>query len=277
MDVQGIEVPVFLYGTAWKKERTRGLVAQALAAGFRGIDTANQRRHYWETDVGAALAESDVARDDLFLQTKYTYVEGQGPAPEHLPYDPRAPIAEQVRQSFESSLDHLGVEHLDGYFLHGPRARFGLSEDDAEAWRAMEALHAEGRARLIGASNVSAEQLEALIELADTPPALVQNRCFARTGWDRDVRAICQREGIGYQGFSLLTANLPEITGPAVRAIAERHGATVPQVVFRFAREIGMIPLTGTTDPEHMREDLAVLKELELSNEEVAAIEAIGG
>jgi diketogulonate reductase-like aldo/keto reductase len=272
-----VEVPAFLYGTAWKKERTRGLVTQALAAGFRGIDTANQRRHYFEPEVGAALAESEVPRDELFLQTKYTYVEGQGPAVEHLPYDPRAPIAEQVRQSFESSLEHLRVERVDGYLLHGPRARFGLSQDDAEAWRAMEALHAEGRARLIGASNISAEQLEALLDLAEVPPALVQNRCFARTGWDRDVRAICRREGIGYQGFSLLTANLPEITGPGVRAIAERHGATIPQVVFRFAREAGMIPLTGTTDPEHMREDLAVLEELELSEDEVAAIEAVGG
>lgn len=279
--VRGVEVPAFLYGTAWKKERTENLVARALAAGFRGVDTANQRRHYHEAGVGAALAAGEVSRDELFLQTKFTYVEGQGPATEHLPYDPRAPFAEQVRRSFESSLAHLssegwGVERLDSYLLHGPRTVVGLSEGDVETWRAIEALHAEGRTRLIGVSNVTAEQLEALVELAETPPAFVQNRCFARTGWDRDVRAICRREGIDYQGFSLLTANLREIAGPPVRAIADRHDATIPQVIFRFALQVGMIPLTGTTDPEHMREDLAVFEALELSEEEVAAIEGVG-
>lgn len=282
--VRGVEVPSFLYGTAWKEERTEELVGRALAAGFRGVDTANQRRHYHEAGVGAALAEAlgrggadgldGVGREELFLQTKFTYVEGQD---RRLPYDPRAGWPEQVRQSFESSLEHLGVEWVDSYLLHGPRVRRGLSEGDVEVWRAMEGLEREGRARAIGVSNVTAEQLEALCELAAVPPAFVQNRCFARAGWDREVRAVCRREGMGYQGFSLLTANHAEVTGPAVREIAERHGATVPQVVFRFALQVGMICLTGTTDREHMREDLAVFEALELSTEELEVIENIGG
>lgn len=279
--VGGVEVPAFLYGTAWKKERTAGLVREALAAGFRGIDTANQRRHYWEAEVGAALGEAlaagELSREDVFLQTKFTYVEGQGPEREQLPYDPGAPFGEQVRQSFERSLEHLGVEWLDSFLLHGPRGRFRWSEGDTETWRAMEGLHGEGKTRLIGVSNVSAEQLETLLDVAEVPPAIVQNRCFARTGWDREVREICRREGIGYQGFSLLTANLQEITSQPVREIAERHGATVPQVVFRFALQVGMICLTGTTDPEHMREDLEVFDALELSAEELEVIEHIGG
>lgn len=278
--VGGVEVPAFLYGTAWKKERTAGLVREALAAGFRGIDTANQRRHYREAEVGAALGEAlgsgVLSRDDLFLQSKFTYVEGQGPERELLPYDPAAPFGEQVRQSFASSLEHLGVERLDSFLLHGPRGRFGWSEGDTETWRAMEGLHGEGKARSIGVSNVSAEQLEALVEIAETPPAFVQNRCFARTGWDREVRRICRREGIGYQGFSLLTANLQEITSQPVREIAERHGVTIPQVVFRFALQVGMICLTGTTDPEHMREDLEVVRTPELSADELEVIEQIG-
>ena len=276
----GVEVPAFLYGTAWKKERTEELVRQALAAGFRGIDTANQRRHYWEADVGAAVRKAidagEVTRDDLFLQTKYTYLEGQDPDPSQLPYDPRAPYAEQVRQSFESSLRHLGVERLDSYLLHGPRTMAGLTDGDVEVWRTMEALHGEGMVGRIGVSNVTAQQVEALCELAEVPPAFVQNRCFARTGWDREVRAICRREGIVYQGFSLLTANLREITTPEVREIAERHGLTVPQVVFRFALDVGMVCLTGTTDPEHMREDLAVVGHEMLSREDRAKIESIG-
>src|SRR5262245_38225628 len=143
--------PFFLYGTAWKEENTQRLTELALAQGFRGIDTANQRRHYDEAAVGAAIAAAIdrgvVARDELFLQTKYTFQRGQD---HRLPYDPKAPIALQVEQSFASSLAHLGVETLDSYLLHGPTQRIGLTADDWSAWRAMEAIHIEGRTALLG-------------------------------------------------------------------------------------------------------------------------------
>ena len=275
--VQEIEVPTFLYGTAWKEEATEGLVEQALAAGFRGFDTANQRCHYHEAGVGAALRDAlgdgRVTRDELFLQTKYTHVEGQDA---RLPYDPSAPYRSQVHQSFASSLDHLGVEHVDSFVLHGPRTRRGLSADDREVWHAMEELQRDGRTRLIGVSNVTAEQLATLCDLAEIRPAFVQNRCFARLGWDRQVRHVCRAQGVVYQGFSLLTANRAELTSPEVRRIAAGHGKTLPQVIFRFALQLGMLPLTGTTSPEHMREDLAVY-DFELSGEEVATIERISG
>src|SRR5947209_2141876 len=144
-------IPSFLYGTAWKEERTETLVAQALSAGFRGIDTANQRRHYHEAAVGAAIRKSGLPRDDLFLQTKFTYVESQD---SRLPYDPAADPPTQVRQSFDSSLEHLGVDYLDSYLLHGPRTRSGFSRIDREVWSTMEQLQKEGRARKIGISNV---------------------------------------------------------------------------------------------------------------------------
>ena len=119
--VQTARVPTFIYGTAWKEDDTGRLVRMALDAGFRGIDTANQRRHYHEAGVGEALAEAFAAgvlrREDVFLQTKFTYVGGQD---HRLPYDPRAPLATQVEQSFASSLQHLGVDYLDSYVLHGP-------------------------------------------------------------------------------------------------------------------------------------------------------------
>lgn len=275
--IQSVEVPTFLYGTAWKEERTEGLVREALAAGFRGFDTANQRRHYYEAGVGAALQRAleagEVSRDDLFLQTKYTYVEGQD---QRLPYDPQADVSTQVRQSFASSLDHLGVERIDSLVLHGPRTRQGLSPGDREVWRTMEDLQQEGQVGLLGVSNVTAEQVAALCETARIPPAFVQNRCFARLGWDRDVRHVCRQEGVVYQGFSLLTANRAELSSPPCRSLAERHGKTVPQIVFRFALELGMIPLTGTTDPEHMRQDLAVY-DFELPAEDVETLETISG
>src|SRR5262245_45590203 len=120
-EIEGVRVPPFLYGTAWKEEATQKLVETALQQGFRGIDTANQRRHYYEAAVGqgiaAAIANGVVTRDQLFLQTKFTFQRGQD---HRLPYDPKAPIATQVEQSFASSLEHLGTDRIDSFVLHGP-------------------------------------------------------------------------------------------------------------------------------------------------------------
>ena len=204
-------VPTFIYGTAWKEERTAELTKRALAAGFRAIDTANQRRHYVEAAVGeavaAALGKGTLLRADLFLQTKFTSLGGQD---HRLPYDAGADVATQVQQSFESSLAHLRTGYLDSLVLHGPSSARGLHDEDWAAWRAMESLQAAGRAWLIGVSNVSLEQLRSLFDEAAVKPAFVQNRCFARTGWDRAVREFCRANGIAYQGFSLLTANARE-------------------------------------------------------------------
>src|SRR5438093_3866648 len=163
LSIAGVQVPRFLYGTAWKEDQTQRLTDLALRQGFRGIDTANQRRHYHEAAVGqavaAAVAGGLVARTDLFLQTKFTFRDGQD---HRLPYDPAAPVPIQVEQSFARSLEHLGTEFIDSYVLHGPTQRTGLAAADWAAWRAMEAIHDSGRARLLGVSNVSLEQLERL-------------------------------------------------------------------------------------------------------------------
>ncbi len=267
--------PRFLYGTAWKEDQTQRLVELAIAQGFRGIDTANQRKHYCEAAVGqaiaAAISNGIVTRDDLFLQTKYTFVRGQD---HRLPYDPRAPIAKQVEQSFASSLEHLGVETIDSYVLHGPSLRMGLTEDDWNAWRAMESLYENKQVRMLGVSNVSLEQLQLLCGQARVKPSFVQNRCYAVTGWDRAVRAFCSANKIAYQGFSLLTANSGALARPEVAAIAKRHGRTIAQIVFRFAIEVGMLPLTGTTNPDHMRTDLDVF-DFRLEANEIKQIERL--
>ena len=263
--------PHFLYGTAWKEDETERLTRLALDAGFRGIDTANQRKHYFEAGVGAAVAASGIPRDQLFLQTKFTYRDG----PDHrLPYDLDAPITTQVRQSFAKSLEHLRVETIDSYVLHGPSRRRGLGDVDREAWRAMEELHASGKARFLGISNVALDQLEELLTFATVKPSFVQNRCFAATAWDYHVRAFCRTHGIVYQGFSLLTANVRELRAPAFREIVMRTRRTPAQVVFRFALQAGMLPITGTTDRNHMQEDLGAL-DFELADDDVQAIERI--
>jgi diketogulonate reductase-like aldo/keto reductase len=272
MNVRGARVPSFLYGTAWKEDRTEGLVNDALDAGFRGIDTANQRKHYDEASVGRAvqskLREGFVRREDLFLQTKFTFRDGQD---HRLPYDPGASIGDQVRQSFASSLEHFDVETLDSLVLHGPSQRDGLGAQDHEAWRAMEGIHHDGRVKLLGASNVTAQQVIDLVALSTVPIAFVQNRCYAERQWDRAVRTVCDEHGIIYQGFSLLTANKHVLANLQVIAIAKRHGKTPSQVVFRFAQQIGMLPLTGTSDPAHMQQDLDI-HDLELDAEELSLV-----
>lgn len=267
--------PFFLYGTAWKEEQTARLTEQALRQGFRGVDTANQRKHYHEAGVGqgiaAAIKAGVVTRSELFLQTKFTFVAGQD---QRLPYDPAAPIRDQVAQSFTSSLDHLGTTYLDAYVLHGPMYRAGLATEDWEAWRAMEELCQAGRTRSLGVSNVSLEQLQMLCRSAQVRPRFVQNRCFAVLGWDHAVREFCRAEGIVYQGFSLLTANPQVLQHVGLQRLTERYGKTPAQIVFRFALDIGMLPLTGTTDPAHMAADLAAC-EFSLDQAEVAALETI--
>ncbi|HJQ82120.1 MAG TPA: aldo/keto reductase [Lacipirellulaceae bacterium] len=255
--IDGVDVPRFLYGTAWKEEATERLTGLALQQGFRGIDTANQRRHYDEAAVGravsAAITSGLLSRAELFLQTKFTFSRGQD---HRLPYDPAAPIGEQVEQSLASSLAHFGTDTVDSFILHGPSVRTGLSDDDWAAWRAMEQTHDSGQARLVGVSNVSLGQLQLLWRGARVRPRFVQNRCYARLGWDRAVREFCAAHDVVYQGFSLLTANREVLAHPDMAQIAASHGRSVSQVVFRFALEVGMIPLTGTSDPRHMREDL---------------------
>jgi diketogulonate reductase-like aldo/keto reductase len=276
-EAQGVQVPRLSYGTAWKEEATAELTRMAIMAGFRGIDTANQRRHYHEAAVGegihAALAAAGLTRDDLFLQTKFTQVGGQD---QRLPYDPSAPVAAQVAQSLEGSLQHLGVERVDSFVLHGPASGNGLTDADWEIWGAMERSHGDGKTRLLGISNVNLGQLRALNATATVKPAIVQNRCFAARGWDRAVRGFCNERGILYQGFSLLTANPEVLRHRRVAALASKVGKTVPQVVFRFALQSGMVALTGTTSSRHMTEDLDI-HGFALEAEDVNAIEALVG
>jgi diketogulonate reductase-like aldo/keto reductase len=270
-------VPAFLYGTAWKEERTPALTELALRTGFRGIDTANQRRHYFEAGVGQALAAAYragvVTRADVFLQTKFTYEGGQD---HRLPYDPAASLSTQVSQSMASSLEHLGTDHVDSYVLHGPASSYGWTEHDVEVWAAMVKERDGGRTRLLGVSNVSLRHLHQMAATGAEAPAFVQNRCFARLGWDRDVRAFCRERKIVYQGFSLLTANLEVLRHRLIADIAARREATPAQVVFRFALAVGMLPLTGTSDAAHMRQDLAS-RNLTLAADEVSAIEGMAG
>ena len=271
-----VVMPAFMYGTAWKEEQTARLVELAVDSGFTALDKANQLIHYKEELVGEALlalAKKGVKRESLFLQTKFTSVSGQD---HRTPYDQSADLPTQVKQSFDSSLKHIHTDYLDSYVLHGPHSRWGLNQADWDVWAAMETFLAAGKTKIIGISNVQANQLQELCEKASVKPMVVQNRCYAVMGWDKEVREICKAQGIIYQGFSLLTANQDVLRDPQVWEIAKRVGANPLQVIFRFALQIGMLPVTGTTNEQHMKDDLAVLTQFELSTDDVQKIESIG-
>ncbi|HEX3150634.1 MAG TPA: aldo/keto reductase [Gemmataceae bacterium] len=272
LTIDNVRVPRFLYGTAWKEADTPRLTELALRQGFRGIDTANQRKHYDEAGVGQGIAASGVPRDELFLQTKFTFRPGQD---NRLPYDPDAPVATQVEQSFASSQKHLGSNDIDSYVLHGPSRSAGLAAADWEAWRAMEMLHDRGLVRFLGVSNVNLDQLRALCASARVRPRFVQNRCYAVRGWDRQVREFCTANSIVYQGFSLLTANRQILASTAIRQLAKKYGRSAAEIAFRFTLDIGMLPLTGTTSADHMRADLDVF-DFQLDASEIAMIERLG-
>ncbi len=270
-----MKYPRFLYGTAWKEDDTARCVRDALNAGFRSIDTANQRKHYHEVGAGEAIADfissGTIGRADLFLQSKFTFEGGQD---HRLPYDPKDPISKQVQDSFAGSLQNLQTDYLDSYVLHGPLTSRGLTAADWEAWSAIEHLKSSGKVKYIGVSNVNLEQLTEFTNSAALKPTFVQNRCYAQTGWDKSIRNFCEDNGIIYQGFSLLTANMDYFQHPKFLEIMKKNQLTTAQLVFAFARQIGMIPMTGTTNPKHMDEDIYSL-EVKLPLTDVTFLELI--
>lgn len=254
---RGTRIPRVLYGTAWKKERTAELVERALRAGFRGIDTACQPKHYDEPGVGkgvAAALQSGLRREQLYLQTKFTSLDGQDPR--RVPYDAKASLPEQVRQSCRASLANLQTAYLDCLVLHSPLDTLELT---MQVWLELEALADSGVVRELGISNCyQLEELEALCAAARIPPLVVQNRFYAETGYDAEIRAFCRARGMLYQSFWTLTANPKVLAHPDVRRLAQRQGVTPAQLFFRGLTQIGIVPLSGTTNDEHMSQDLAI-------------------
>jgi len=266
-------MPRIIYGTAWKKEHTADLVVKAVQAGFRGIDTAGQPKHYEEPLVGEAivrLKDDGVERKDLFLQTKFTPVSGQDPG--NIPYDPRSAPESQVAQSCETSLKNLNTDHVDSLVLHSPVTPYAVM---LRVWNAMEAIHRAGGARQLGISNCyDLKLMQALYADADVKPALLQNRFHAQTAYDADLRRWCAGNGMVYQSFWTLTANPHILASPAVRTLAQRHHKTEAQVFFRFLTQSGIVPLTGTSSERHMREDLDIFY-FELTPDDLVQVERL--
>jgi diketogulonate reductase-like aldo/keto reductase len=266
-----IRAPRIIYGTAWKKADTARLVTLAIQKGFRGIDTACQPKHYDEAGVGAGVIDSlkpGLTRADLYLQTKFTSLSGQDP--DRVPYDRKAPLPHQVAQSVAVSLMNLQTDYLDCVLLHSPMPTMTQTQS---AWRALEAFVDTGQVRQLGISNCyRLDDLKGLYEGARVKPAVVQNRFYADTNYDGDIRAYCDQHEIIYQSFWSLTANPQLLADKTMTTAAATHKRTPAQILFRYLTQIGVVPLTGTKSETHMREDLSIF-DFELSNEELSAID----
>jgi diketogulonate reductase-like aldo/keto reductase len=263
----GVKMPRIIYGTAWKKDRTADLVVKAIQSGFRGIDTACQPKHYNEPLVGAALnrlKDHGVERETLFLQTKFTPLSGQDPR--QVPYDKNSPVEFQVAQSFEASKKNLQTEYVDSLILHSPMAPHTLL---MKVWNAMEKIQKTGGARQLGISNCyDIEVIRSLYADADVKPAVVQNRFYPDTGYDANLRHWCADHRVIYQSFWTLTANSHILSSNMVLSIAKKYKKTEAQIFFRYLSQSGIVPLTGTTSEQHMREDISIF-DFELSSEDL--------
>ncbi|MEQ1637995.1 MAG: aldo/keto reductase [Methylococcales bacterium] len=273
LSVHGVSIPPIIYGTAWKKDRTAALVQQAIDCGFRGIDTACQPKHYYEAGVGEGLAAAfnrGLSRSDIYVQSKFTPVDGQDP--ESIPYDAKANLAIQVAQSFDMSLQHLQTDYLDALILHSPLTNL---QELLEVWQAMEKICCAGGSRLLGISNCyKLEQLQFLWQAARIKPAIVQNRFYAATGYDVAIRDFCQQKQMLYQSFWTLSANSEVLNHPSLKALSTHYQRSPAQIFFRFLTQLGIVPLTGTCSKIHMQEDLSVF-EFTLQAQECASISAL--
>jgi diketogulonate reductase-like aldo/keto reductase len=270
---EGVRSPRIIYGTAWKKMRTQELVRTAIQQGFRGIDTACQPRHYHEAGVGAAVTaclNQALSRRELYLQTKFTPLPGHDP--QRIPYDASAPLALQVAQSFATSLRNLQTDYVDCLLLHS-----ALPDPDqmTQVWDAMEQVFHAGGARQLGISNCyDPASLELLYRTAKVKPAVVQNRFYAQTGYDREIREFCRQRAMSYQSFWTLTANPGLLAHASVARLASKYARTPAQILFCYLTQNDVVPLTGTTSVAHMREDLAIF-EFQLTDGELAAVSSL--
>ncbi len=268
-----VRVPRIIYGTAWKKAATENLVSLAIQNGFRGIDTACQPKHYDEARVGAGVAASmtnGLTRADLYLQTKFTSLSGQDP--NRIPYDPNAPLPDQVAQSVASSLKNLRTDYLDCVLLHSPMPTMAQT---LLVWKTLESFVDTGQIRQLGISNCyRLADLESLYRTSRIKPAVLQNRFYADTHYDREIRSYCNQSQIIYQSFWTLSANPHLLTHKTITALASRHHRTAAQILFRYLVSIGVVPLTGTKSAAHMRDDLAIFG-FELTDQDQSAIDAL--
>lgn len=250
----GIEIPQLGFGV-WRipSEATKKAVLAALDAGYRHIDTAKLYDN--EEGVGAAIRESGLDRDEVFVTTKVWNTD-QG-------YD-------DTLRAFDASMERLGFEVLDLYLIHWPLPGRGLA---ADTWRAMEKLYHDGRIRAIGVSNFHAHHLRALIDHADVVPTVNQVELHPYLQQEK-VRAANTELGVATEAWAPLARGGELLADPVVLRLADKHGRTPAQVVLRWHIQMDTIVIPKSVTPARIVENFDVF-DFELDEEDMVAIRGL--
>lgn len=266
-------MPNMIYGTAWKKENTTKLVEDALLSGFKAIDTACQPKHYCEDLVGLGLENAfkkGIKREDIFVQTKFTPISGQDV--NNMPYFTHDDIIVQLEKSFLKSKENLKLDFIDSYLIHSP---FNPIEDMVKVYKTMEEFLQNGEVGQLGISNCYDLKLFShLYDIARIKPKVLQNRFYADSKYDKELREFCKQKDITYQSFWSLTANPHILVSKEISDLVKKYEKTKEQIFYKFLNQIGITPLNGTKSKIHMKEDLQI-DEFILEQNEVNSIKSL--
>ena len=248
----GVEMPILGFGVYQiPAEETERAVSDALAAGYRHIDTAAAYGN--EGAVGRAIQASGIARDELFVTTKlWVHDDGE----------------EGTRRAFATSLQRLGLDHLDLYLIHQP---FG---DVYSSWRAMQDLHRQGLVRAIGVSNFYPDRLVDLLDHNEIPPAVnqVETHPFFQRA---DYQALMAERGVQIESWGPFAEGKNDLfTNPTLSEIGAAHGKSVAQVVLRWLTQRGVVVIPKSVRLERMRENFDIF-DFALTDEQMARIAAL--
>jgi len=229
--------------------------------------------------VGDALhklfTQTDLRREDVWIQTKFTSVDGQDP--NNIPYNPNNDVEAQVEESIGVSLKNLKIDTIDSLVLHSPLDTMELT---LTAWAKMEEAVLDGRVKNLGISNIyNLRELKNLYEKVNIKPTVVQNRFYNKSNFDRGIRKFCLSNGIVYQTFWTLSANPHVLNNTEFLKMAKKYGLTAAQLMYKFVRDSGHQPLSGCKNPKHVAEAVAVgfTPKQSLTKEEIMKIEDMLG
>lgn len=259
----GVAVPKLGLGT-WRvdDEKVVGLVRQAIATGYRHIDTAQAYEN--ERGVGEGIRASGIARDEIFVTTKLSA--------ESKSYD-------DAKARIDGSLAALGLDEIDLMLIHSPQpwAEFRdgehFFEGNLEAWRALDEAHAAGKIRAIGVSNFEKVDLDNIFHNASTGPMV--NQVLAHVGnTPFDLIDYCQSKGVLVEAYSPV-AHGAVLGSTELAALAEKYGVSIAQLCIRYCLELGLVPLPKTGNPDHLRSNVAV--DFAISPQNMATLKAAQG
>lgn len=248
----GVEIPQVGFGTfKVDPEGAQRAVEAALEAGYRHIDTAAVYGN--EEGVGAAIAASGIARDELFVTTKLRNGEQR---------------KDLVRPAFEESLRKLGLDHVDLYLVHWPAPGLGTYR---EAWTELEGIYREGGARAIGVSNFLPEHLRSVLEVAEVAPVVNQVELHPSFQQPETQQASLEK-GLAVEAYAPIGQGA-DLELPTVTRIAEAHGVTPAQVVLRWHLQSGRVVIPKSVTPERIASNIDLFG-FELSEDEMTDLTA---